>query len=112
MKWNGNNIVDCLKIYEQHPVLWNIKHKDYRNTTLKDELFKQLYEQLAANGLIERMEEKQLKSKIKTIEDVYRQELAKIEKNPKKWRQSRSLFTKTGVVQLSTFFPGGFVYKK
>jgi hypothetical protein len=48
MKWNGNNIVDFLKVYEQHPVLWNIKHKDYCKTKLKDELFKQLYEQLAA----------------------------------------------------------------
>lgn len=83
MKWNGNNIVDFLKIYEQHPVLWNIKHKDYCNTKLKDELFKQLYEQLAAKGLMEGMDEKQLKSKIKTIKDVYRQELARIEKSQK-----------------------------
>jgi len=44
MKWNANNIVDFLKIYELHPVLWNTKHKDYCNTKLKDELFKQLYE--------------------------------------------------------------------
>jgi hypothetical protein len=62
MKWNANNIVDFLIIYEQHPVLWNIKHKDYCNTKLNDELFKQLYEQLAAKGLMEGMDEKQLKS--------------------------------------------------
>lgn len=83
MKWNANNIVDFLKIYKQHPVLWNIKHKDYCNTKLKDELFKQLYEQLAAKGLMKGMDEKQLKSKIKTIKDVYRHELAKIERSQK-----------------------------
>jgi hypothetical protein len=46
-------------------------------------LFKQLYEQLAAKGLMEGMDEKQLKSKIKTIRDVYRHEIAKIERNQK-----------------------------
>jgi hypothetical protein len=76
-------------------------------------LFKQLYEQLAAKGLMEGMDEKQLKSKIKTIKDVYRYELAKIERSQKKWRRNRrSLFTITTVVQLSTFFPGSFVYYK
>ena len=83
MKWNTNNIIDFLKLYEQHPVLWNIRHKDYCNTKLKEELFQQLKEQLAAKGLIEGMDDKQLKSKIKTIKDVYRHELAKIEKSRK-----------------------------
>jgi hypothetical protein len=46
-------------------------------------LFKQLYEQLVAKGLMEGMGEKQLKSKIKTIKDVYRHELAKIERSQK-----------------------------
>jgi len=46
-------------------------------------LFKQLYEQLAAKGLMEGMDEKQLKSKIKTIKDVCRHELAKIERSQK-----------------------------
>ena len=45
MKWNCNNIIDFLKIYEQYPLLWNIKHKDYLNTKLKDEMFKKLYDQ-------------------------------------------------------------------
>jgi hypothetical protein len=61
MKWNANYFFDFIKFDEQHPVLWKIKHKDYCNTKLKDELFKQLYEQLAAKGLIEGMDEKQLK---------------------------------------------------
>jgi hypothetical protein len=81
MKWNTNNIIGFLKLYEQHPVLWNVRHKGYCDTKLKDELFKQVYEQLAAKGLIEGMDEKQVKSKVKTLKDFYRHELAKIEKS-------------------------------
>ncbi|KAL4153163.1 hypothetical protein QTP88_000996 [Uroleucon formosanum] len=79
-KWNCNNIVDFLKIYEQYPLLWNIKHKDYLNIKLKDEIFKKLYADLENEGLIMGIDEKQLKAKIKNLKDVYRNELAKIEK--------------------------------
>ncbi|KAG8235446.1 hypothetical protein J437_LFUL015794 [Ladona fulva] len=81
MKWNANNIIDFLKIYEKYPLLWNMKHKDHSNIKSRNELFKQLYEQLDAIGLLEGVDEKQLKSRIKTIKDVYRQELGKIERS-------------------------------
>ena len=42
MKWNSKIIIDFLKICEQYPVLWNIKHKDYCNLKLKDVVFKQV----------------------------------------------------------------------
>ena len=83
IKWNANNIVDFLKIYEQHPVLWNTKHKDYCNTKLKDELFKLLYEQLAAKGLMEGMDEKQLKSKLKQLRMFIDTNLPKLEEDKK-----------------------------
>jgi len=83
MKWNCNNIVDFLKIYEQYPLLWNIKHKDYLNIKLKDEIFKKLYADLEIKGLVMGIDEKQLKTKIKNLKDVYRNELAKIEKSKK-----------------------------
>jgi len=35
MKWNSKNIIDFLKIYEQYPVLWNIKHTDYCTLKLR-----------------------------------------------------------------------------
>ncbi|KAL4122357.1 hypothetical protein QTP88_014700 [Uroleucon formosanum] len=80
MKWNCNNIVDFLKIYEQYPLLWNIKHKDYLNIKLKDEIFKKLYADLENERLIMGVDEKQLEAKIKNLKDVYRNELAKIKK--------------------------------
>lgn len=78
MKWNSNNIIDFLRMYEKYPLLWNIKHKDYCNIKLKDEL----------------------KAKIKNIKDVYRNELAKIEKSRKSGSGSirRHLLSKTCVV--------------
>ena len=83
MKWNCNKIVDFLKIYEQYTLLWNIKHKDYLNIKLKDEMFKKLYADLETEGLVMGIDEKQLKAKIKNLKDVYRNELAKIEKSKK-----------------------------
>jgi hypothetical protein len=46
-------------------------------------LFKQLYEQLAAKGLMEGLDEKQLKSKIKTIKDFTDTNLPKLKKSQK-----------------------------
>lgn len=69
--------------YEQYPLLWNIKHKDYLNIKLKDEIFKKLYVDLENEGLVMGTDEKQLKAKIKNLKDVYRNELAKIEKSRK-----------------------------
>jgi len=105
MKWNCNNIVDFLKIYEQYPLLWNIKNKDYLNIKLKDEMFKKLYADLETEGLVMGIDEKQLKAKIKNLKDVYRNELAKIEKSKKKKRWNRRyIFSKTYVVQLCQLF--------
>lgn len=63
MKWNCNNIIEFLIVYEQYPLLWNIKNKDYLNLELKDETFKKLYEDLDSEGLVMEIDEKQLEAK-------------------------------------------------
>ena len=83
MKWNLKCIVEFLNIYQQYPVLWNIKHKDYCNSKLKDEIFQRLLRELDEKQLLGGMDVKQVKSKIKSIKDVYRQELHKIERSKK-----------------------------
>lgn len=83
MKWNANNINQFLEIYENFPILWNIKLKEYLDTKLRDSAFDKLSEKLKADGLVGDMTVKQLKAKIKSIKDAYRQELAKIEKSKK-----------------------------
>ena len=81
MKWNVNWNIKFLSIYEQYPLLWNVKDKNYCNTKLKDEVFQRLSKELDENELLGGMDMKQLKTKIKSIKDVYRQELHKIEKS-------------------------------
>lgn len=83
MKWNVNNITTFLQIYENFPILWNIKQKDYLDTKLRDSAFEKLSDELKAEDLVGDMTAKQLKAKIKSIKDAYRQELAKIEKSKK-----------------------------
>lgn len=83
MKWNANNISLFLQLYQQFPALWNIRDKNYCNKSLRDTVFKQLMSELEENQLLGQMDKKQLKAKIKSIKDVYRTELNKIEKSKK-----------------------------
>jgi hypothetical protein len=46
-------------------------------------VFKQICEELEAENLLQGKNEKQLKAKIKSVKDVYRQELGKIERSKK-----------------------------
>ncbi|XP_022907986.2 uncharacterized protein [Onthophagus taurus] len=92
MKWNSN-ISKFLEIYENFPILWNIKLKNYHDTKLRDAVFEKLTEELKAEGLVEDMTPKQLKSKIKSIKDAYRQELAKIEKSKKSGMGTDDIYT-------------------
>ena len=75
--------MEFLNVYQQYPALWNIKDKDYCNTKLKNEIFQRLFSELNEKQLIGGMDVKQLKAKIKSIRDVYRQELYKIQKSMK-----------------------------
>lgn len=70
-------------VYQQYPLLWNIKDKDYCDIKLKSEIFQRFFNELNEKQLIGGMDEKQLKDKIKSLKDVYRQELHKIEKSKK-----------------------------
>ncbi|KAF5301753.1 hypothetical protein FQR65_LT08735 [Abscondita terminalis] len=93
MKWNTRGIVEFLNIYEQYPILWNIKDKNYSNTNIKDDIFKNLVEKLNEKQLTVGMDVKQLKTKIKTIKGVYRQEINEIEKSKKSGCGTEEVYT-------------------
>jgi Alcohol dehydrogenase transcription factor Myb/SANT-like. len=78
MKWNTNNILLFLQVYQQYPTLWNIKDKDYSKKSLRDASFKGVMSELKENQLLGEMDPKLLKSKIRSIRDVNRTELQKI----------------------------------
>lgn len=115
MKWNCNNIIVFLDIYQKYPILWNIKDNNYCNTKLKEEIFQQLYCDLNEKQLIGEMNIKQLKAKIKSIKDVFRQEVQKIEKSKKSgsgtedvyvpklvWFQQASFLSEVMATRIST----------
>ena len=52
MKWNVDCIRKFLNIYEQYPLLWNVKDKMYCNSKLKDEVFQRLSKELEENELL------------------------------------------------------------
>lgn len=93
MKWNGNDISVFLDLYHQYPLLWNIMEKNYTNKTLKEANFKRLMCELDQHNLLGGMDLKQLKTKIKSIKDAYRQELQKIERSKKSGSGSDDVYT-------------------
>jgi Alcohol dehydrogenase transcription factor Myb/SANT-like. len=51
IKWNTNNILLFLQVYQQYPTLWNIKDIDYSNKSLMNASLKELMSELKENQL-------------------------------------------------------------
>jgi hypothetical protein len=86
-KWSSEDVVKFLDVYEESEGLWNILHSDYNNTIKRDSaMLKLMGELLKRNVAVESVGV--LRKKIKSIKNVYRQELTKIEKSKKKWSRS------------------------
>lgn len=82
VKWDGNKIISFLNVYEKYDILWNIKLKDHMNKSRRDTAFERLLKELQESGF-ENIDMNILKTKIKTIKTVYRQEVNKIVKSKK-----------------------------
>jgi len=81
-KWSSEDVVKFLDVYEESEGLWNIRHSDYDNKMKRDSaMLKLIDELLKRNVAVESVEV--LRKKIKSIKNVYRQELTKIEKSKK-----------------------------
>jgi plasmid replication initiation protein len=80
--WSSKDVVRFLDVYEESEGLWNIRHSDYKNKIKRDSaMLKLMDELLKRNVPVESVEV--LRKKIKSIKNVYRQELKKIEKSKK-----------------------------
>ncbi|KAK5645442.1 hypothetical protein RI129_006742 [Pyrocoelia pectoralis] len=60
-----------LELYEQEELLWNFKHKNYKNKDFRDNALKRLQEAFNLTQL-------EIKNRIKNLRSTYSQELAKI----------------------------------
>jgi hypothetical protein len=82
-KWSCDVVVKFLNVYEESEGLRNIRHSDYNNKIKHDSaMLKLMGELLKRNVAVESVDV--LRNKIKSIKNVYRQELTKIEKLKKK----------------------------
>lgn len=78
-KWCSDQIVKFLEIYEQHPCLWDVNSKSYKNR--EERVF--AYEKLSKHMGIEGFSAKDVISKIRSIRNAYTLELNKISKSKK-----------------------------
>jgi len=62
VKWNNDDIFQFLDVYEQYPILWNIKHKDYLNRNLKISNFEKFKNNLSSIGLVVDSDQLRLKN--------------------------------------------------
>ncbi|KAF5275138.1 hypothetical protein FQR65_LT16772 [Abscondita terminalis] len=82
VKWDGNQIISFLNLYEKYDILWNIQLKDHMNKARRETAFEKLLKELQETGF-ENIDMNILKARIKTIKTVYRQEVNKIVKSKK-----------------------------
>jgi hypothetical protein len=85
-KWSSEGFVKFLDVYEEFEGLWNIRHSDYSEMERDSAMLKLMGELLKTNVAVESVEV--VRKKIKSIKNVYRQEVTKIEKSKKKWSRS------------------------
>ncbi|XP_069702742.1 uncharacterized protein [Periplaneta americana] len=79
-KWNSNDIMKFLEVYERYELLWNTHNKEYLNKTKRELMFQKLVSELKKQGF-EKIDIEVVRKKIKTLKTVYRQELTKIAKS-------------------------------
>ena len=78
-KWSSEDVVKFLDVYEKYEGLWNIWHSDYSNKIKHDSaMLKLMGKVLKRNVAVESVEV--LRKKVKSIKNLYWQELTKIEK--------------------------------
>jgi hypothetical protein len=76
-KWSSEDVVKFLDVCEESEGLWNIQHSNYNNKIKRDNaMLKLMGELLKRNVAVESVEV--LRKKIKSIRNVYRQDLTKI----------------------------------
>jgi hypothetical protein len=90
-RWNANEIIKFLELYETYELLWNFRHKDYLNKNRRELSFETLVLELREQEF-ESTDVELVRKKLKTIKTVYRQELSKITKSKKSIADTDDLY--------------------
>lgn len=81
VKWNSNQIITFFEMYHKHDCLWDASSPCYLKRDIKNSALESLVNELIAEGF--KITLTQLKSKIKSLRDTYRNEVNKIKKSKK-----------------------------
>ena len=81
VKLSSAQIVAFLEAYQKYESLWDASSPNYLKKDYKCESLRNLLNDLLGEGL--NVNEQQLKNKIKSIRDTYRNELKKVQKSKK-----------------------------
>ncbi|XP_034180978.2 uncharacterized protein LOC117604710 isoform X1 [Osmia lignaria lignaria] len=87
-KWNERLVTNFLKVYKQHPCLWNPYHKEYHNCREKNEALRKIIDTLGAPGFTVN----DYLQQIRIIREKYKQEQARTIKFMQSQRQYTSPF--------------------
>ena len=79
---SSEGVVKFLNVYEEYQGHWNKRHSDYNNKIKRDSVMLKLMGELLTRNVADESVDV-LRKKIKSIKNVYRQELRRL-KNPKK----------------------------
>ena len=103
-KWSTDHTSTFLEIYQRYDVLWDIKNPQYLSKTIRDTKLEDLKTKLTAIGIYAPTTEF-LRKKIKSLKNVYRQELSKIENSRKSGAGVDEVYKPVGWVLCSRRFP-------
>ncbi|CAK9800698.1 hypothetical protein ANTQUA_LOCUS2538 [Anthophora quadrimaculata] len=87
-KWNEKLVINFLKVYKQHPCLWNPYHKDYHNCREKNEALQKIIDKFDAPGFTVN----DYLHQIKTIREKYKEEQIRAIKNLQSQKHYKSPF--------------------
>lgn len=91
VKWSSDEITIFLEIFQNHELLWNIRHEDYVDKPKRESAMKKLRDELLQQNIVI-PDIAFLRSKIKSIKTTYRQECMKVEESKSSGQGTDNLY--------------------
>ena len=73
--WAENHYARFLEIYEQYPLLWNLRNENYKKLYLRNDQLRLLMKECKETGFLPLDDMEDLKKKIRAVKQQYRRAL-------------------------------------
>ena len=77
MRWSEGDIFKFVELYQEHECLWNIMKPSYRNNEMRVGALEKIVEEIGIEGFTFA----DTRQKVKSLRNMYNQQLQKIEKS-------------------------------